>query len=575
MNMYNGRYIFMKTFFTSLLLFILLQTSSFAQSFSEAMDLYQSENYQEAAELFISSDDDRSQLFAGKSFLALTDYSNAINYLQIASQSSQQSVQQEALYTLAMAHFGLGNYDVSLQNLYQLANSENQTGLQSDAQEFYNQILNYLSIQDRYETLYKLQSPAIQYDLVNSSKPFFDEDTFRFMIDELVRLTGQAFSRQEIERDLLSRVNSRNRAQSYPTPPDGMVYNIGVILPTFDENDPDFVIPRNLYYGMVLAADDFNERNRNRKVNLIFKNSAENTDTTAAVFSELAWTKKVDAVIGPLFSEPASRMAQLSEQYHIPMLAPLANSDSLNLDYNYTFQLNPTFEVHGKRMAQFAVQELGVETFSIITRPNSLGRNSAVAFRREAERLGANIAYFIEEDFEATGYDFSETTNVFTSDPALIDSLNITPSDAIYAPFAGEASNTMINLLMNNLEAMNSDVAVLGSEQWEFAPLTEYQKQAFEVYYSQSFVEEPDTSAANFFMENYETRFGTEPDRFSRIGYDAGDYLFRSLETAGNPDYLGEAMRNRSIYDGLAFRVLFDGRRINQHVFIKNLSDEN
>lgn len=574
MNMHNGRYIFMKTFFTSLLLFTLFHTSLFAQSFSEAMELYRSENYQEAADLFVTSDDDRSQLFAGKSFLALTDYSSAINYLQIASQSSQQNIQQEALYTLAMAHFGLENYDVSLQNLYQLANSENETGLQSDAQEFYNQILNYLSVQDRYETLYKLQSAAIQYDLVSSSRPFFNEDTYRIMVEELVRLTGQAFSGQEIERDLLSGLNSRSRAQTYPTPPDGMVYNIGVILPTFDQSDSDFVIPRNLYYGMVLAADDFNERNRNQKVNLIFKNSAENVDTTAAVFSELAWTKKVDAVIGPLFSEPASRMAQLSEQYHIPMLAPLANSDSLNMDYNYTFQLNPTFEVHGEMMAQFAVQELGIESFSIITEPNSLGRNSALAFRQEAERLGANIAYFIEEDFEATGYDFSETTNVFTSDPALIDSLNITPSDAIYAPFTGEASNTMINLLMNNLEAMNSSVAVLGSEQWEFASLTQYQKQAFDVYYSQSFVEEPDTSSANFFIEDFETRFGTEPDRFSRIGYDAADYLFRSLETAGNPDYLGEAMRKQSIYDGLAFRVLFDGKRINQHVFIRNLSED-
>lgn len=573
MNMHHGRYLFMKTFFTSLLLFTVLQVSAYAQTFSEAMDLYQSENYEEAAELFLNSNDDRAQLFAGKSFLALTDYSSAINHLQIASESTRQNIQQEALYTLAMAHFGLENYDVSLENLYELANSDNQTGLQRDAQEFYNQVLNYLSLQDRYQTLYKLQTPAVQYDLVSSSKPFFDEDTFQYMVDELVRLTGQAFSRQEIEGDLLSGLRSKTDTQSYPAPPDGMVYNIGVILPTFDQSNPDFIVPRNLYYGMVLAADDFNERNRNRKVNLVFKNSAENVDTTATVFSELAWTRKVDAVIGPLFSEPASRMAQLSEQYHIPMLAPLANSDSLNLDYNYTFQLNPTFEVHGKKMAQFAVQELGIETFSIITEPSSLGRNSALAFRHEVERLGANVNYFIEEDFEATGYDFSQITDVFSTDPALLDSLNITPSDAVYAPFTGEASRTMINLLMNNLEAMNSDMTILGSEEWEFASLTEYQKQAFDVYYSQSFVENPDTSSS-FFLEDYETRFGTEPDRFSRIGYDAADYLFRSLETAGNPDYLGEAMRNRSVYDGLAFRVLFDGKRINQHVFIRNLSEE-
>jgi hypothetical protein len=44
---------------------------------------------------------------------------------------------------------------------------------------------------------------------------------------------------------------------------------------------PDFLIPRNLYYGIMLAAEEFNNRNADRKVRLIFKNSAENPDTTA------------------------------------------------------------------------------------------------------------------------------------------------------------------------------------------------------------------------------------------------------------------------------------------------------
>ncbi|MDR9408503.1 MAG: ABC transporter substrate-binding protein [Balneolaceae bacterium] len=573
MNMQNGHNLFMKAFLTLLLLFIFIYAQTSAQSFSEAMEMYQDENYQQAAELFLNSDDDRSQLFAGKSFLALTDYSTAINHLRNASQSTQENIRQEALYSLSIAHFTLKNYDVSLEHLYELASGDNRTGLRSDAQRFYNQILNYLSIQDRYETLYKLQSPVIQFDLVRSSKPFMDAEAFRVLVNELVKTTGEAFSRQEIERELLVDLRSQTNRIEYPAPPEGMVYNIGVILPTFDENDPDFTIPRNLYYGMVLAADDFNERNQNQKVNLIFRNSAENADTTAAVFSELAWTKKIDAVIGPLFSEPASRLAQLSEEYQIPMLAPLANSDSLNLDYNYTFQMNPTFEMHGKKMAQFAVQELRLDTLGIITEEGSLGRNSAVAFRHEAERLGATISYYIEQDFAATGYDFSEVTDVFTSDPALIDSLNIRQSDAVFAPFTGQASTTMMNLLMNNLEAMDSNVTVLGTEQWEYAPLTDYQKRFFDVYYTQSMVQNPDSSSANFFTDDYETRFGTEPDRFSRIGYDTANYLFRSLETAGNPDYLDRAIRNGSIFNGLAYRIFFDGERVNQHLFIRSFSE--
>lgn len=562
----------MKAFLISVFLFLTIQTQIFAQSFSRAMEHYRAEEYQEAAELFLSSDDERSNLFAGKSSLALADYSTAIRHLQTALESNRENVSQEAKYSLALAHFGLQNYDVSLQHLYDLANSLSQTGLRSDAQRFYNQVLNYLSINDRYETLYRLNSPAIQYDLVNSSKPFLNKNTYKIMVDELVRLTGDAFSQRQIEQELLANLNSRTGRDPYPPAPEGIVYNVGVILPTFDENDPDFTIPRNLYYGMVLAADDFNGRNSNQKVNLIFRNSDENADTTAAVFSELAWTKKVDAVIGPLFSEPASRMAQLSEEFRIPMLAPLANSDSLNLDYNYTFQMNPTFEVHGKKMAQYAVQELNLNSFTIITEEGSLGRASALAFRHEAERLGARISYYIEKDFAETGYDFSQITEIFSPDAALIDSLNIEPSDAVYAPFTGEASTTMMNLLMNNLEAMNSNIVVLGSEEWEYATLTDYQRRFFDIYYSQSYVEDPDPADIEYFTEDYETRFGSAPDQFSRIGYDTANFLLQNLEKAGNPDYLSHAMRNSSLHNGLAFHIYFNGHRINQNVFIRSLS---
>lgn len=567
----------MKAFLISLFFLItFIPTYSSAQSFSEAMELYESEQYEEAADLFLESDTDRSQLFAGKSFLALTDYSAAIRYLRSAAESERQNISQEALYTLAMANFGLKNYDVSLQLLYDLAgNDDNRTGLQSDARRYYNQILNYLSVGERYETLYRLSSPAIQFDLVSSSKPYLDSNAFRIMVHELQSLTGDTFSQFQID-DLLSSQRSqsdRTIVDQYPTAPEGIVYNIGVVLPTFDERDPNFIVPRNLYFGMILAADDFNGRNSNQKVNLIFRNSGENTDTTAAVFSELAWTKKVDAVIGPLFSEPATRMAQLSEELRIPMLAPLANSDSLNLDYNYTFQMNPTLEIHGKKMAQFAVNELNLDSFAIITEEGSLGRTSALAFRHEAERLGANITYYIENDFESTGYDFGEITEIFTPDPVLIDSLKISPSEAVFAPFTSEASRTMMNLLMNNLEAMQSDIVVLGSEQWEQANLSNYQQRYLEVYYSQPYVEEPNTSAQEYFEEDYQTRFGSEPDRFSRIGYDTANYLFQNLERAGNPDYLGDAMKSASMHNGLAFDVYFDRQRINQHVFIEALTD--
>ncbi len=556
-------------------LFILLlpAANNYAQSFNDGLDLYNNNQFEEAAELFELLGDQRSQLFAGKSYLALSLYPLANQSLNKALDGNNESIRQEAIYSLALSHFEMKNFDRSLTLLYELMQSRNQSGLRSDARRFYSQILDYLSAAQRFEMLHKIDSPEIRFDLVTRSRPYLDSDTFQVLANELLKVTDDPEMIRRIESELRIITGARRVSTIYPNAPIGTVYNIGVILPEFDEDDPDFTIPRNLYFGILLAADDFNNRNIDQKVKLHFRNSAEDPDTTARAFTELVWVSYVDAVVGPLFSEPATRMARLSEDYRIPMLAPLANSDQLNRDYNYTFQLNPTFESHGKNMARFAVQELRLDTLAIITEPESQGRVSALAFRHEAERLGAHISYYIEEDFSISGYDFTDVTQVFTPNEALIDSLKLTRSQAIYAPFTGQASTTMMNLMLNALESMRSDLVILGTEEWEFAELTTFQQRFFEIYYSQPFDLTRDNSALPFFEDEYITKFGIDPDRFSRLGYDTATYLFQSLERAGNPVYLERALRTAPVYNGLSVRVNFDGQRVNQNLFIRPLSD--
>ncbi len=563
---------FMKQSFFTLVFLFLFSSGIAAQSFEDAMDLYNSDRFQEAAEIFSQIDDNRARLFAGKSYLAISDYTTSNKFLYTVLRDAEESLQHEAMYTLALSHFELKNYDRSLQYLYNLADS-NRSGLRSDARQFYRQILNYLSARERFDVLFRLDSPGIRFDLVRSSRSYLDPDIYDIMVAELYKMTADSAERTRIENQLMATSDLRPLVFQYPTAPEGTIYNVGIILPEFDEDDPDFTIPRNLYFGMLLAADDFNSRNINQKVKLTFRNSYESPDSTAKALTELAWVHKIDAVIGPLFSEPATRMAQLSEEFQIPMLAPLANADDLNQDYNYLFQLNPTLETHGKLMARHAVRDLSLRNIAIIIEEGAIGRSSAMAFQREAERLGARITYFIEEDFEATGYDFSEITEVFTRDAALIDSLNITRSQAIYAPFTGQAASTKMNLLLNDLEAMQNDLVILGSEEWEQHRLTDFQQRFFEIYYTQAFDEVTGTSAAEFFDEDYESRFGTSPDRFSRVGYDAATFLFQNLETAGNPVYLNRAMKNASPHNGLSGRIHFNEQRINQGLFIRPLSD--
>ena len=552
---------------------LLFAASLPAQNFYDGLALYNEEQFEEAAEIFSSLDDDRAILFAGKSFIALADYSKANIYLNTAAESIDDSIREEALYSLALSHFGLKNYAPALQHLYRVIESDNRAGLRQDARRFYSDILNYLSEEERFETLKKLDNSAIRYDLVNRSRSYLQPEKFVHLVEELKLMTTSESTLQRIENELAVSSPIQTFVHEFPEAPIGKVYNVGIILPVFDANDPDFTIPRNLYFGMLIAADEFNSRNTDQKVQLYFKNSHENPDSTAKAFSELILTNNIHAAIGPLFSDPAIKMAAIAEEYQVPMLAPLANADELNVGLTYTFQLNPTFETHGIMMARYAVETLGLSDIAIMIEENDPGRPSALAFREEVQRLGASISYFIEENFAAIGYDLSDFTEVFTTDEQLADSLNYRRSEAIYAPFTGQASTTMMNLLMTDLESRRNNLIILGTESWESAPVTEFQQQFFEIFYSQAFDPSPENDGYQFFSEDYENRFGHQPDRFATVGYDAASFLFQSLETAGNPVYTTRALRTLPPFQGISMKIDFNGNSVNQHVFINPLTE--
>lgn len=561
-----------KTIFLSLFTFF-LTVSAVAQNFQEGLQKYEDGQYREAAEIFIALDGDQSILFAGKSYFDLQNYLKANEYLkQVIRDTDDISYRQEAQYTLALSHFGLKNYTQSLNLLHELITSEERGRAKVDAQRFYRQFLRYLTLEERFRIVRETEYLSVAKDVVSASQNYeYPSDYYALVSTFLERIHDEDAYRMARE-ELISSNRSVSGQPRYPEAPEGIVYNVGVILPAYDEQSADLLVPRNLYYGITLAAEEFNSQHSDKKISLVFENSHRNADSTAIAFHNAVWKGHSDALIGPLFSGTAERMARLSENHRIPMIAPLANSDDINLDYNYTFQMNPTFEVHGKMMARHAVQDLGIDTLAVFTQKNALGTASARSFRHEAERLGAFISYYIEEDFSSFGYDLSDFTKFFTTDSVEVDSLNYIPTQGIYAPFTGQAANTLINLLMTDLEVMNSDMVIMGSEEWENATLSNWQNRNFEIYYSKAFGRTADTSAVRYMEQDFQTRFGIEADQFAKIGFDVGTFLFSHIDRAGNPSYLGESIRNSSVHPGTVLQIDMNGSRINQHVFIRPLS---
>lgn len=548
------------------------------QSFEEGLNYYQQGKYSEAASVFTKLNTNKGRLFSGKSYFGMGKYLTAKTYLQEVKSTADKNIYLEAQYNLALTDFQLGQYGEALNRLYQFHDQERQTQLVTDAVQFYNDILGYLTINQRKNAFQQADEPQVKYDLIAAAFGNVNYRVAQTLYNQLqhakIDTSGPAMQKlAKMIADSMSYAVEREYG-TRPATPDGITYNIGAALPSYKTGAPEFNVSRGLYFGFVMAAEEFNQQHSDRKAFIRYQNTAANKDSAAYSMTNYAWNYNADVVLGPLFSEPAKRMAELAEQYHIPLLAPLANSDTLNTDNPYVFQANPTFSSHGKRMAEYAVKQLKMDTLAVIAEKNSLGESSAYNFRDRAEKLGARVTYFFVDDFAAKGFDLTEYTKYFTTDSAKIDSMGYHQLDGIYAPFTGQAASTLAELLLVDLEAMNSKLPVLGSQVWGNINIPEQQMGNRKIYFSESYYLDKKSQKVEQFRKRYKERFNLEPNKFAMIGYDAASFVLQTLDRVGNPALLKDALKQQPLYKGIIGDIFFGGTHVNQQIKIFNITEQ-
>ncbi|WP_157939384.1 ABC transporter substrate-binding protein [Gracilimonas amylolytica] len=548
-----------------------------AQSLQTGVNFYEEGNYEEALRIFDSIEEPTSYLFSGKSYFALNNYLKAKKVLnKVDSTNITSEIFYEAKYTKALADFELQNFSASLDALFEINQFSTQGSVKRDAFSFYRDLLNYLTLEQRFSTFKGVSYDEIRFDLVDAAIGIVDYPSAKSLYTAYTN-TVQISDSSNYENVFSVLKDSASYAQrynpnKYTQAPTGLSYNIGVALPEFDMEADEFEITQHLYFGIQLAVERFNSQNNRQKAFLTYRNTDADVENAAFIANDLIWNHGVDAIIGPLFSEVALELSKYAEMYETPLLTPLANSDNINLDLNYTFQLNPTFAIQGQEMARYAIQTLRYDTLAVLAEKGSLGEASAYAFLDEVRNLGGEVVRFYVEDLASEGYDISEYVKYFDPEVDTVFNYNI---DAVYAPFTGNIAQTLMSSLITNLEAMGSEMSILGSEEWETANINSGRLPETNVYYTKSFEIDSTNSMVNDFESEFRLRFESQPNQFAYIGYDAASVLLESLQRVQNPEYLKEGLKSLNNYRGLINRVSFDGSRINQNVKIKRLSNSN
>ncbi len=551
----------------------------FEERFNEALAKYEETEYLEAARLFAKLDEVEATLFAGKSYFAAGYYALALRYLTSVTEEAPAEVYLDARYTLALADFKIGNYGRSLDVLYTLLE---ESEIQDEADELYTSILHFLNKDQRKKAFHESGTDSVRYDLIEYALEFNSPTSVRHLTEAVrhsfdAQVDSARIEKIQAKADTLYEERG-DTTEVAPAPP-GMVYNVGIPLPAYDPDDSQFPVAQGLYFGIQKAADEFNQRNEDRQISLHHEDPDDEDASPESVLSKFAWNFNSDLIIGPLYSESAYKMTRDVEDYGIPMVPPLANSDTLNLDNPYIYQTNPTFAKRGRALARFAVQELEMDTLAVMTERDTQGMEEAYAFRDEAERQGAKVIHFFQDHFVDRGYDVSDYTPHFAGDDRYLDDdekedVIIRDIDGLFLGFTGRGAQTLIDLVMTDLEATRSEVAVLGSSEMANFNFSDRRINNFDIFFMDFMYLDDERSRVKDFKEEFEDETGMEPSQFSYLGYDVADFLFKTLEEHPNPKDLKRVIRDRPHYEGLIIDIVFANSHINTGMNFFELTED-
>lgn len=295
--------------------------------------------------------------------------------------------------------------------------------------------------------------------------------------------------------------------------------------------------------GAALAFKEINEDGGvlGKDVNYISvdnkSDATESTTQTARLIDE----ENISVLVGSDTTGSTEAQIQTATDASVPIVAPAATGDSLTLDssgnvLDYVFRVPFQDAFQGSVLAEFANQE-GYETAAIIQDNSSdYGQNLAAEFDDifEGEVVGTESYVSGDTDFN------SILNNIASKNPDVI----------FIAGYYTEGGS-----IVKQAREMGIESAILAPDGFgaeEFVELAGA-KNVNNFYYTAHYTTgEGATDKTTEFVEAFEAEYGSAPNMFDALGYDAAYLVADAAERAGEDD-------RQAITDALAETTNFEG----------------
>ena len=336
--------------------------------------------------------------------------------------------------------------------------------------------------------------------------------------------------------------------QAQTQPPQAKVTDLGILLPL--RRSPAYA--KQIFSGIRLAVEEHNSKNPSKPVRMVFRDSGGEAATAQAAATSVIQQGGADAIIGPLTSQESIAAAESAEQNRIPMIPPVATDGAVSAGKRYVFQSSSTYDMRGRQMARYAVQDLGLREIGIFYEAGTPNEESARTFEAEALALGARIT------FNKALANSNEWVRLNRN----VEEATARRATGIYMPISGTNALRNIGAALNSLDQMRITATVLGNPDWHDLDQKD-QASRYKTAYTADVWSNPTRTEVQDFNRRYRAITNEVPDALglAYTGYDIASFIFQQLGKSGD---LSQNIRNAEPFIGLGRKFDFRNGAVNQ-----------
>lgn len=328
------------------------------------------------------------------------------------------------------------------------------------------------------------------------------------------------------------------------------------------------------YAGMQRAADmAVDEANAaggidGRRLELVVRDDSTRPERAIVIATELVSDPRVVAVVGhlnsaatlaaaPIYNDPAHGLVNVS---------PASSSTLVTSAGPWTFRVCPSDRQHGPALAAWAVNHLRERHAVVLYSNDDYGRGLLGSFSTAFRDLGGQV--LASDPYLPSLLDSAGNPNPYLQ-RGIRSRMNV-------LVIAGQAADGA--RILREARADGYTGTVMGAD--GLTGLRDVGSIANGVYVSSAWLPDQQGEASQQFVQAYRDRYGSAPDQFGAMTYDAVRLLVQAIREVG-PDraairgYLDQVGRDQPAFQGVSGTIAFDqhGDVANKNVVVGVIRD--